>query len=168
MICHFIKTESPRTVSFVDPLYIQDSGDTNVKSVSSSLLIPKYWSIRSQSENQLVDRPFVMLDQVDLAENKLRIGILVRNVAFEKQVSIRCSSDGWKTYRDIDAVFQNTVGVSYDQYVGVDRFVCELNMSCFKGTSIVLEYAIRYRVLNQEHWDNNNCRNYQVNVIHLD
>jgi hypothetical protein len=168
MICHFIKTESPRTVSFIDPMYVQDSGDTSVKSVSSSLLIPKNWSIQSRSENQFVDRPIVMLDQADLHENKLRICVLVRNLAFEKQVAIRCSIDGWKTYSDINATYQSTVGTSSDHYTGLDRFVCEMDLSFWPGEAVQFDYAIRYCFLNQEHWDNNNCNNYQVFVIHVD
>jgi hypothetical protein len=161
-ICHFMKTESPKNISFIDPLYIQDSGDFSIKSISSSLLIP-FWSIKEKAI--LSPRTYqyqVILDETVVKENILYISVLAKNIAYEKWITIRMTWDNWKTYQDVPATFQTTIGVSTDHYSGVDLFRAQFDMKQIQGNECQLEYAIRYNVLDQEYWDNNNQQNYKV------
>lgn len=89
--------------------------------------------------------------------------ILVHNLAFEKQVTVRMSFNHWQTWTDIDAVYTES-----SKGDALDRFSFEMN------TAINLSYlnricvgsscsmAVRYQVNGREFWDNNNGENFNV------
>ncbi|XJO73075.1 hypothetical protein BDV3_004106 [Batrachochytrium dendrobatidis] len=48
--------------------------------------------------------------------------VLVRNIAFTKDVFIRMTTNGWATSRDIPCRFESVVSPTMGDFVGVDRF----------------------------------------------
>ena len=77
--------------------------------------------------------------------------IQVSNLAYQKEVFVRLTRDGWRSYFDITAQHQQSM------YNGkTDRFVFA---SCVAEDDYV-EFAICYRVNGMTFWDNNRGLNY--------
>ncbi|XP_014243895.1 glycogen-binding subunit 76A [Cimex lectularius] len=80
--------------------------------------------------------------------------IRVVNVHFEKKVTVRYSTDKWKTF--VDTISQYLEGSS-DGFS--DRFSFTLPASDM-SVGQRMEFAIKYNVLDTEYWDNNSGINY--------
>ncbi len=79
--------------------------------------------------------------------------IKVCNLAYDKQVLVRYSQNGWITSSNSEARYKSSSGES-DQF----QFQIPFNIS----VSHYLEFAVCYRVSGGEFWDNNEGRNYGV------
>ncbi|KAJ2297735.1 hypothetical protein IWW54_006737, partial [Coemansia sp. RSA 2705] len=64
----------------------------------------------------------VVLETVEFADQTLCGTIKVHNLAFEKQVFVRMTTDEWKTVEDIPAAFQRSITGVDSNRPGVDRF----------------------------------------------
>ena len=77
--------------------------------------------------------------------------VLVCNECFEKAVGVRHSTDCWESFRDTPAQWVETVeGGEFDRF----KFSVEL---CAEGG-----YHMEMALYFNQHWDNNNRRNYTV------
>jgi hypothetical protein len=170
-ICHFMKTDPPLAIGFVECISLKDFTVPSVRdqavSISSTLLIPDFWKIGGMSLIQHTQRAFcVILDGISLHQNKLTIGVLTRNIAWGKSVMIRLTWNQWKDWRDVEAKFSATVStdaMTYPFSKGVDRFTLQIDLDQeIDGEWANLEFAICYRVADQEHWDNNSTLNHKV------
>lgn len=81
------------------------------------------------------------------------------NLAFEKEVFVRMTDDGWATQRDIPCSY-----ISTSDDARADRFGCALQAPLFCKRAVELEFAICFRVSGTEYWDNNQAKNYRVTV----
>ncbi|XP_064389375.1 uncharacterized protein LOC135337372 [Halichondria panicea] len=79
--------------------------------------------------------------------------IRVCNLAYDKQVLVRYSQNGWKISANNEACYKSSSG-ELDQF----QFQIPFNISL----SHYLEFAVCYRVSGGEFWDNNEGRNYRV------
>lgn len=81
--------------------------------------------------------------------------VKVKNIAFAKEVTVRYTVDGWKSYRDIwaDYVPKSSDGET-------DRFRFRISIPQDLDVGGKLEFAIRYCTAGKEYWDNNFHRNY--------
>lgn len=81
--------------------------------------------------------------------------VKVKNIAFVKEVTVRFTVDGWKSYRDIwaDYVPKSSDGKT-------DRFQFRISVPQDVDVGGKLEFAIRYRTAGKEYWDNNFQCNY--------
>ena len=105
----------------------------------------------------------VCLERV-LCSNSALVGtVKVRNLAFEKKVTVRVTFDHWKTHRDIWADYVSTCPDNE-----ADKFIFRITLpSCFaEGQKI--EFAIRYIVGGKEFWDNNSAKNYSVSCLKVE
>ncbi|KAI9003889.1 putative phosphatase regulatory subunit-domain-containing protein [Hyaloraphidium curvatum] len=107
--------------------------------------------------------PPVRLDSVRLPDDhapKLEGRILVRNLAFDKRVFVRYTSDRWDTYDETAAVY-----VSGDGYTDNWRFDVDLTGS-LHNDKVTTEYQVAIQAIigNQTYWDNNQGRNYDLSV----
>ena len=91
------------------------------------------------------------------------VGVDVRNLAYEKQVTLVYTTDNWATVRTHDLHHEPKFYFGTTQYIpspnvhNVERWSGAVN---FTGPAPNFKYAIRYRVNGQEYWDNNYGRNY--------
>ncbi|XP_027010616.1 protein phosphatase 1, regulatory subunit 3Db [Tachysurus fulvidraco] len=102
----------------------------------------------------------VCLDQVHCSELGITGTVQVLNLAFEKQVIIRYSFTDWKSSAECKACWVSSV---HRDDVQSDVFHFRLPVPPFilkPGAS--LEFAICYRVLGSEYWDNNDEHNYKL------
>lgn len=164
-ICHFEASLPPDQISVDELIYLTDSQDYSLASSLSSLFkIPTGWRLRSSSSKPAVMHN-VALDTFKIIDNKtLKLAILVRNISFQKSVTVRYSWSNWITYNDQEANYEMSVAPAIGSYLGIDRFILlvDLPISVDLSTFADIEFAIRYRVAGSEFWDNNGSENYKV------
>lgn len=99
-------------------------------------------------------------------ENKLNVlkgRVLVRNIAFEKSVTIRLSFNHWKTWIDVEATHnKSSVDGALDLFTFELVTPSHLSYLNLINASSSCSMAVRYRVNGQEHWDNNDERNFNI------
>ena len=94
-------------------------------------------------------------------ENFVVTGIIrVTNLAYVKEVTIRFTLNGWTTYRDIWADYMSSCSDGK-----TDKFCFRVTVPHDFEVNRRMEFAIRYRVSEQEFWDNNNRNNYHVQCL---
>ncbi|KAL0079228.1 carbohydrate-binding module family 21 protein [Phycomyces blakesleeanus] len=111
-----------------------------------------------RSKNILVEKKFIVED------NAVKGRVQVRNLAYHKSVSIRYTFDCWQTSHDIDAVYkdsQNTQSI-YDTFCFTIPLV---NLADRGQVRATIDFAIRYHVNGQEFWDNNDGKNYGIQIL---
>ncbi|XP_078275442.1 uncharacterized protein LOC144604674 [Rhinoraja longicauda] len=94
-----------------------------------------------------------------LTESELVISgtILVINLAYHKEVTVRYTCTDWKLFTDVSALFESNVEGK------MDRFTFSLNPTTHMLQSgTCLQFAIKYSVDGVEFWDNNNGINYKM------
>lgn len=97
-----------------------------------------------------VKRDNVVLESVREEQRSLHGIVRVSNLTYRKEVVIRWTHDHWRTSHDTCSVFSSNDG-------STDRFAFELPIN---GDDV--SFAIRFRALDTEYWDNNYGMNYTV------
>ncbi|CDK25258.1 unnamed protein product [Kuraishia capsulata CBS 1993] len=113
----------------------------------------------------------IILESLRLGSNKdSLIGfVYVKNLAFEKKLTLQLTVNSWRTSQTIDNanyissnhIFNYSGNESYDKFSFIIKFSELLNA----GSNIDLEFCIKYEVGNDTFWDNNNLKNYRV-IVH--
>ena len=88
--------------------------------------------------------------------------IRVTNLSYRKEVTVRFTLDGWETYRDIWADYMSSCSDGK-----TDKFTYRITVPFDFEVNRHMEFAIRYRVLNREFWDNNDRKNYHVQCLEI-
>ncbi|XP_055508338.1 protein phosphatase 1, regulatory subunit 3Da [Leucoraja erinacea] len=94
-----------------------------------------------------------------LTESELVISgtILVINLAYHKEVTVRYTCTDWSLFTDVSALFESNVDGK------MDRFTFSLNPTTHMlPAATCLQFAIKYSVDGVEFWDNNNGINYKM------
>jgi len=81
------------------------------------------------------------------------IRVKVKNINYQKQVTLHYRVAGTDSWQDHPLAFVGHYG-NYDIFGGDG------------STPVTQEFAIRYNVPGQEHWDNNNGANYHIDTFH--
>lgn len=84
--------------------------------------------------------------------------VKVRNLAYDKEVVVRASSDSWSTHEDVHCTYVAQPGSS-GSLILYDTFRFRLTLPV---ASNIVEFCVRYRTDGQETWDNNEGKNYLV------
>lgn len=83
---------------------------------------------------------------------------LVKNIAYNKEVVVRYTTDNWNTYKDAPLKYESTT-----EY-GDEKWSCEINTE--GATYDTFKYAIYYKVNGQTYWDNHFNLNYDATYRH--
>eukprot|EP00118_Oscarella_pearsei_P024704 m.306625 g.306625 ORF g.306625 m.306625 type:complete len:294 (+) comp41419_c0_seq1:156-1037(+) len=86
--------------------------------------------------------------------------VRVKNVDFEKRVTVRWSMDNWTSY--LDAPARYVAGSSND---ATDRFAFEIDVPASVEAGQKVQFAVRFVLPNRagaEYWDNNRGKNYSL------
>ena len=162
-------------------------GCTRMERVNFKRLSPKISSYSSCSSS-----PMVFLRRLWLETSYLRGWVHVRNVRFEKHVTIRFTTDGWRSWKDAPCRYRRSIDSSVDEFEFQLDFDSEFTecyrrlrggcMESFLEDSLVsdctsvasvasVEFAIRYvagdtgmTATTTEEWDSNQGRNYVVQL----
>ncbi|KAM6053988.1 protein phosphatase 1 regulatory subunit 3D [Chlamydotis macqueenii] len=104
----------------------------------------------------------VCLERVASSDLGLSGTIQVRNVAFEKRVSVRYTFNQWKSLHEVCAHWHNSIPEKNGQdQVDVFTFFLPVPPFLLQVCSVV-QFAARYQVNGQEYWDNNRGKNYSL------
>lgn len=96
--------------------------------------------------------------------------ILVKNIYYEKEVTIRYTWDRWRTTKEIQCLYRSSAdGIVPGKAMDIFSFLID---DCPRSTEIskaILELCVHYTTRNgnawQEYWDNNSGNNYRVDVV---
>jgi len=103
----------------------------------------------------------VKLEKIGLSTDAKLIegAVIVRNLAFEKWISVRFTFDWWQTTSEVTARYSESI----PEY-NIDRFEYSIRVPdvTTKIEEKRLLVAIRYTAAGREIWDNNNGENYQL------
>ncbi|XP_026172043.1 protein phosphatase 1 regulatory subunit 3C-B-like isoform X2 [Mastacembelus armatus] len=102
----------------------------------------------------------VCLETCCVQERLLSGTIQVRNICFEKSVSVRITFDSWHTFQDVPGQYLNNVYGCPD----TDTFSFSLLVPELIEPSDRVEFCIQYQTQNQTFWDNNHGNNYRLVV----
>ncbi|KAI9146554.1 putative phosphatase regulatory subunit-domain-containing protein [Paraphysoderma sedebokerense] len=103
--------------------------------------------------------------------------IQVRNLAYEKSVTVRFSTDQWRSYKEVKANYLNTAVQSGWGAPDIDRFGWEIEITADStiqshdkltlkpDSSVTIDFCARYDVNGTTYWDNNQGRNYQATIM---
>lgn len=83
--------------------------------------------------------------------------VRVKNLAMEKEVRMRFTTDNWVTWTDIVASY-----VYEDATSCYDLFGFHVSVGHLPDE---VQFAICYKVRDEEHWDNNDGNNYRLKMI---
>ena len=102
--------------------------------------------------------PFVQLASAGLdGSGRLSVDVLVKNVAFAKQVGIVFTTDGWATNHVAAGFFES----NFAPFGDPNQPNAELwNMAAVVGPSAHGQFAVFYAVNGITFWDNNQSANY--------
>eukprot|EP00047_Mylnosiga_fluctuans_P003329 m.228573 g.228573 ORF g.228573 m.228573 type:complete len:310 (+) comp11763_c0_seq1:308-1237(+) len=99
----------------------------------------------------------VQLESVSVHSPQAFLTIRVLNIAFDKRVFVRVSSDDWATHADIPA--QYYPGSSDGRS---DRFFASLSLPNYSVSG--MQFAIGYEAAGKSFWDSNGGSNYSVSL----
>lgn len=104
----------------------------------------------------------VCLERVTSSDLGLSGTIHVRNVAFEKRVSVRYTFNDWKSLHELCARWQRSIPEKTGQeQIDVFTFFLPVPPFLLQLCSVV-QFAARYQVNGREYWDNNRGKNYSL------
>lgn len=168
-----------KNVSFADQLgktlvTIKVLGDTPIKTpITYYKSVNKYYEDDSQGPQLKLNfeqpaaqyvtfherllKDFVSLENVLLKGLKVAGTIKVKNITFEKKVTVRVTFDKWKTSDDVIANYVEST-CSSSNY---DTFAFEFQVPDRPRVSSAT-FCVCYEANNQHYWDNNSGRNYEV------
>ncbi|KAG2435568.1 hypothetical protein HYH02_011862 [Chlamydomonas schloesseri] len=97
--------------------------------------------------------------------------VAVANLAYEKDVRVRYSLDGWSSWGEVSANWDKRLGLGADNFnflIDLDAAaaangVCVRN-TLAAGQHVTLSLAVHYLAAGQEHWDNNEGGNYTFDL----
>ncbi|KAI8062150.1 putative phosphatase regulatory subunit-domain-containing protein [Gongronella butleri] len=172
-VCVFDGTHSPSEV-----LRFQSTQQPSFSVVYSQWPTIRYPFLQQQQDHVRLKRSLRLLD----GGMCVRGQVLVRNLGFEKHVNVHYTLDGWQTVKNIDAHYE------YGRDA-LDVFAFEIDLTPSPPSSplryaidakqpladhghvrATLDLAVKYSVLDEnnrwvEYWDNNNSRNYQIQIV---
>ena len=104
----------------------------------------------------------VAVEKIDLVGTVVEGTVRVRNIAFEKRISVRFTLDKWQTTSEVTGRYKESLqNGTFDRFT----FLVKLPDSLSRAEEKTLHLAVRYSVAGREIWDNNNGRNYQVRFV---
>ncbi|ETN83474.1 putative phosphatase regulatory subunit [Necator americanus] len=110
---------------------------------------------------ETLEKDRVSLENVVLKPDSSKIvgTIKVANIAFEKKVFVRYTTNNWQSYMDRQATFQPSTSKVYDTFT----FEIELPRATDKAKR--MEFCICYIANGSENWDSNGGENYKLENV---
>lgn len=91
--------------------------------------------------------------------------LVLRNIAYAKQVKITYSTDNWRTVRESYATYGGPTwgyasATPNPNSFGFEQWYFTIDI----GTASTVDYAVSYSVAGSTYWDNNFSRNYRTTI----
>lgn len=103
----------------------------------------------------------VALENVIVKQNECAVDgtVKVKNLDFNKEVFIRCSSDGWTTSEDTFCAFVECGPLNQNRTSVYDTFGFRLQLPIHSRR---LDFCVCFKCKDVEYWDSNNGKNYTI------
>ena len=95
--------------------------------------------------------------------------ILLRNLSYVKDVAIRYTTNGWKSWSEIKAQYSSNAednceywAFNGSQYTFVKSFPTQ---SLTDAVKINFDFVVRFKVNGVTYWDNNGSKNYHMDQV---
>ncbi|KAI9319637.1 putative phosphatase regulatory subunit-domain-containing protein [Dichotomocladium elegans] len=156
----FLKTQAPSAIR---------DGDPPSRPVSIELRRinwPDKMMIRS-SITTTSNAAMIRMETVQVASNCDASAITligrcrVANLAFQKHVVVRYTTDCWQSFHETEAMYREPIASSANTW---DRFSFQIEIGPDSSATTTLYLALRYTVNGTDYWDNNSGHNYQIDV----
>ncbi|KAL0091806.1 carbohydrate-binding module family 21 protein [Phycomyces blakesleeanus] len=162
-ICLFQKSHAPSTLK-------EDNETLCAKAKQESLgIVYMHWPARS---TQHTSRPIRVEKKLDVTTTEIVGQVQVRNLAYHKTVWVRYTFDCWQTVENVEAVYREPVGGKDPNNSNYDIFIFTIqlnrlstNRPANNNVLATLDFAVQYTVDGREVWDNNEGKNYSVQLI---
>ena len=142
---------SPNFSNFTRPT--RPLGDSERKSQLLNFVQP----VTLANFQERVETQCVCLENIVFREFSIFGTVVVRNMAFDKKVTVRFTVDGWQSVHDVATCYVN------DSHTGrTDTFSFEIIVPGGDESEVKLEFAVFFETLGQTFWDNNFGDNYRV------
>ncbi|KAG2211250.1 hypothetical protein INT47_006370 [Mucor saturninus] len=167
-ICLFRKAQTPLAISQKNIFWGTDDDEDSSSSSSSSSedeqaplksLVFVNWPTRL---SDIIDKK---TKNIRIEKNAIRLiddvivgKIQVRNIDYHKTVTIRYTFDFWETIDNIGANYNQQDDHKNNTY---DVFSFKINVPTNATT---MYFAVNYKVGATEYWDNNDGRNYEIQI----
>lgn len=155
-------------------------GADHEKSVVWDLQLPNFPPLSYDRQIKVRKSP-VFLERIFISvDKKFLLGhIAVKNLAFEKSITVRYTLDNWCTIVEIPTIYAPDIpeilkSNNYDRFIfriSLDSLFNSFRMprnndqSCSKSQEQHYSLCIKYTTNLLEFWDNNESRNYDFNLI---
>eukprot|EP00051_Salpingoeca_urceolata_P003261 m.56429 g.56429 ORF g.56429 m.56429 type:complete len:359 (+) comp12613_c0_seq1:587-1663(+) len=111
----------------------------------------------------------VCVERVTCCSPVVMVFVRVANLCFDKQVFVRITWDSWRTHHDMPAAFLRSVPTPGhhgrpDQATSTDRFFVRLTVPFDVRHDQNVEFAVCYKALDCDFWDNNKEQNFRLQV----
>lgn len=127
-------------------------------------LVLTNFTSRSEAETSHLTRTHcVCLSSVNTIDTNVTGYINVLNLAFEKQVFVRYSTDSWMSYSETSAVYSRPLGTDG----AVDEFRFFLSLPNNLPVGATCQFCIHYDVNGTSYWDSNNGFNYVLQSMEV-
>ncbi|XP_060893794.1 protein phosphatase 1 regulatory subunit 3C-B-like [Labrus mixtus] len=104
----------------------------------------------------------IILENCSVTEQAIQGTVRVRNISFQKDVSVRITFDSWQSYRDVPCSYLQK------RFGGPQTDIFEFHITVPKvlDAKRKIEFCLRYFPGGQSEpfWDNNNGQNYSIAV----
>lgn len=166
-VCLFRKAQTPLAISQKTIFWGTEDEDSSSSSSSSSedeqepvkTLVYVNWPTRL---SDIIDKKTKLIriekNAIRLIDDVMVGKIQVRNIDYHKTVTIRYTFDFWETIDNIGANYNQQDDHKNNTY---DVFSFKINVPTNATT---MYFAVNYKVGTTEHWDNNDSRNYEIQI----
>lgn len=102
---------------------------------------------------------YVLSVSASAEPNSITGYIMVKNLAYEKKLSIKITFDNWKSHYVYNNVqyHKSFLSLDYDQF----KFVIPLTD---KPPTVQVQFVVKYDVSGISYWDNNDSKNYRMTL----
>lgn len=107
-----------------------------------------------------LERNSVSLENVIVKDMQLFGTIKVPKHSHDKRVFVRCTFDGWESYKDHAGVYSNSNNSYYD------TFSFQIDVPSDLSPRKSIQFAICFDSENVQFWDNNDGKNYEITCNH--
>ncbi|KAM9336565.1 protein phosphatase 1 regulatory subunit 3C-B-like [Symphorus nematophorus] len=103
----------------------------------------------------------VCLETCSVQERLISGTVQVRNLSFDKSVSVRITFDSWSSFQDVPCLYLNNIYGCPD----TDTFSFSVPVPEVLEPSNTVEFCIQYQTKDHTFWDNNHGNNYRLTVL---
>lgn len=103
----------------------------------------------------------VCLETCSVQDRLLSGTVQVRNLSFDKSVSVRITFDSWCSFQDVPCLYLNNIYGCPD----IDTFSFSVSVPELLQPSDTVEFCIQYQTQDHTFWDNNQGNNYGLVAV---